>query len=132
MADWKEILSDNGQQVSDEELLKYLDDNTPEEEKAVIEDKITNNSFESDAIDGLQQINNPERVKKHVSQLNQKLHQQLHSKKHRLEKGKIKDFQWVILTLLILLFICFISYFIMHLNNKGSIIEKPGQETKTN
>lgn len=36
MADWKEILPDNGEQLTDEDLLKYLDSNTSEEEKMLL------------------------------------------------------------------------------------------------
>ena len=114
MADWKDILSDNNEQLSDEDLLKYLDNNTPEKEKYAIEKKLVATSFESDAIDGLQQIKNPERIKNHVNQLNQKLHQQLHTKKHKKQKRNIKDFQWIILAIIILLFICIMGYLVIH------------------
>lgn len=114
MADWKDILADNNEPLSDEDVLKYLDGTTPEKEKYAIERKIANTSFESDAIDGLQQIKNPERLKDHVNQLNQKLHQQLRTKKHRKQKRNIKDFQWTIFAIIILLFICIISYLVIH------------------
>lgn len=119
MADWKNILPDN-EQLSNEDLLKYLANNTSEEEKHAIEKKFSDSSFESDAIDGLQQIKNLERLKNHVSQLNQKLHQQLLSKKQRKEKRKIKDFQWIIFTIVILLLLCIISLAIISMHNKNS------------
>lgn len=120
MADWKDILSDNEEQLSDEELLKYLDDNIREEDKYFIEKKINNSAFESDALQGLSQVQNKENLKKQVSQLNQKLYQ-LTSKKTRKEKRKINIYQWIILTILILLFVCIIGYVIISLQNKGSI-----------
>lgn len=87
MADWKDILSDNEQQLSEEELLKYLDDNVPEEEKYSIEKKIDNSPFEADALQGLLQVQNKENLHKHVNQLNQKLHQ-LTAKRQRKEKER--------------------------------------------
>ena len=119
MAEWKNILPDNNEQLSNEDLLKYLDSNTSEEEKYAIEKKFSDTSFESDAIDGLQQIKNQERLKNHVSQLNLKLQQQLISKKHRKEKRKIKNFQWIILTIVILLLLCLISLAIISMHNKN-------------
>lgn len=116
MADWKDILSDSKEQLSDEDLLKYLDTNTPEKEKYAIEKKLADASFESDAVDGLQQLKNPEQVKNHVNQLNQKLRQHLVIKKHRKQKRNITDFQWTILALLILLFVCIMGYLVIHLS----------------
>lgn len=100
-------------------MLKYLDSRTSEEEKYAIEKKFSDTSFESDAIDGLQQIKSQERLKNHVSQLNQKLQQQLISKKHRKQKRKIKDFQWIILAVVILLLLCLISLAIISMHNKN-------------
>lgn len=120
MADWKDILSENEEQLSEEELLKYLDSNISEEEKYSIEKKINNSPFETDAFQGLSQVQNKDNLKKQVNQLNQKLHQ-LTAKKPRKEKRKIKIFEWIILAILILLFICIISYVIIYLQNKSSI-----------
>ena len=119
MAELKNILPDNNEQLSNEDLLKYLDSRTSKEEKYAIEKKFSDTSFESDAIDGLQQIKSQERLKNHVSQLNLKLQQQLISKKHRKEKRKIKDFQWIILTVAILLLLCLISLAIISMHNKN-------------
>lgn len=121
MAEWKNILPDNNEQLSNDDLLKYLDSRTSKEEKYAIEKKFSDTSFESDAIDGLQQIKSEERLKNHVNQLNQKLQQQLISKKHRKEKRKIKDFQWIILTVVILLLLCLITLAIISMHNKNSL-----------
>ena len=110
MADYKDILFENKQKLSDEDLLKYLDEKTPEKEKHAIERKIAGGSFESDALEGLQKVHGRERLKNHVSQLNTKLQQHLLTKKQRNKKGKLKDIQWVILAILLLLFIILISY----------------------
>lgn len=118
MADWKDILSDNEQQISEEELLKYLDVDTPEEEKHAIESKINNNPFEADALQGLLQVQNKKNLEKSVNQLNQKLHQ-LTGKRHHKTKREINVFEWSILTLVLLLFICIIFYIIMILNGKS-------------
>lgn len=120
MAEWKNILPDNNEQLSNEDLLKFLDSNTSEEDKYAIVRKFGDTSFESDAIDGLQQIKSQERLKNHVSQLNQKLHQQLLSKKQRKEKRKIKDFEWIILAIVILLLLCIISLAIVSMHSKNS------------
>ncbi len=120
MADWKDILSNDKEQISQEELLKYLGDEISEEEKYVLDQKISNSDFETDAIQGLSQIQNRESVQKHVTQLNLKL-QQLTGKKPRRQKEKIKISVWLIVTLLIILFVCVISFIIISLDDKGHL-----------
>jgi len=115
MGDWKDILADSEEPLSEEDLLKYLEKTSGE--KTDLTDELDEGSFESDAIEGLQKIQDTEKVKKHVKQLKQKLQQQLQSKKQRNEKGKIKDFQWMIITLLILLFICIVSYLLIRMHS---------------
>ncbi|GEO10129.1 hypothetical protein [Segetibacter aerophilus] len=123
MADWRNILSDNNEQLSEEDLLKYLDDDLSQEEKHSIENRINNSPFEVDALQGLLQVKNKKHLQKHVNQLNQKL-QHLTAKRQRKEKRKIKIFKWVILTLLILLFTCVVGYVIIRLHVRSNINTK--------
>ena len=120
MANWKDILSNNEEQLTEEELLKYLDDDIADEEKLLIENKINNSPFEADALQGLLQVENKVNLPKHVKQLNQKL-QQLTAKRQRKEKRKIRIFEWMVLALLILLFTCIIGYIIIHLHSKSKV-----------
>ncbi len=113
MADWKDILSPDEEKLTDEDLLRYLHDDLSEEEKKLFEQKATG-AFESDALNGLQQIKDKDTLRRHVYQLNKKLPQLLRNKNKQLEKKRQKDFQWIILTIIILLFICIMSYVIIH------------------
>ena len=115
MDEWKDILSRKEGKLTDEELLRYLHENMPEEEKSSFEKKLTG-SFETDAIEGLQQIKDKEKLHSHVHQLNQKLPHLLRHKKQRLNRKRLKDFQWSILTILILLFLCIITYVIIRMH----------------
>jgi hypothetical protein len=109
MADWKDILSDREEQLSEEDLLKYVDENTSEDEKRLIELKIDSNPFETDALQGLLQVQNKTQLKKQVNQLNQKL-QQLTSKRHRKQKRKIDSSEIIIITVILLLFVFVVCY----------------------
>jgi hypothetical protein len=120
MADWKDILSDKEEQLSDEELLKYLDENISDDEKVSIENKLNNSDFEADALQGLLQVQDKDNLQKHVNHLNQKLHQ-LTSRRQRKEKKKIKIFEWIVLTILLLLFICIICYIFIVLQHKTHV-----------
>jgi len=109
MADWKDILSDSEEQISEEDLLKYVDDNTSDDEKRLIELKIHSNPFESDALQGLLQVQNKTQLKKQVNQLNQKL-QQITGKRHRKQKKKIDSSEIIFITVILLLFVFIICY----------------------
>lgn len=123
MAEWKDILSEEEDQLSDEDLLKYFDERTSTEEKNVIERKVGQSSFDSDALQGLSHVKNKASLLKQVNQLNRKLHQQLDAKKQRKEKRKINVYQWIILTILILLFICIVGFVIIRMQGSGGHAE---------
>src|SRR4051812_29239934 len=115
MADRNDILSQNGKRLTDEELLKYLCDDQTGEKKKLSEKELTD-SFESDAIAGLQQIKDEAEIRRHVRQLHQKLPHLLLHNKHRKEKKRVGEFQWTIVAILILLFLCIITYMIFRMN----------------
>src|SRR4051794_25431370 len=118
MADWKDILSGNEEKLTEEELLSYLHHDISDHEKELIEKKIFSGPFESDAFEGLSRVSNPARLQKHVGQLHLKL-RQLTAKKTRKEKEKIKIYEWMILAILILLFLCVLSFIIISLHSSN-------------
>lgn len=130
MADWSDILSGNEEQITEEELLKYLDEDVSEDEKYALEKKINSHPFEIDAVQGLSQIPDKESLEKHVGQLNVKL-QQLTAKRPRKQKQKINIFEWIVLAVVIILFICVITFIIINLQNKGPLHTKLPSLLKT-
>ncbi|MDB5191653.1 MAG: hypothetical protein JWQ96_1216 [Segetibacter sp.] len=118
MADVTDILRDDEEKLSDEELLRYLHEELSEEEKHEIEKKMSADPFKSDAAEGLSSINKKENLHEYVHQLNKNLHQQLAGKKQRNGKRKIKELPLLILAILLILFICVACYFVIHLHNK--------------
>jgi hypothetical protein len=116
MDEWKDILSPNHEKLTDEELLKYLHDDLSEDEKNKLEKKATG-AFENDALDGLKHIKERAVLEHHLQQLNQKLPTILRQKKYRAEKKRLKELQWLILTIVILLFVCIIAYLVIRMHN---------------
>ncbi len=114
MANLEEILWNEEEQLNDDELLRYLDAKTPAGEKQAIEEKLMHLSFEKDAIDGLRHIEDANRLQ-YIRQLNKKLQQQLQIKKRRKPK-EILRWQWIVLAVLLLLFICIAGYMLIHLS----------------
>ena len=118
MADWKDILSNEEDQVSEDELIKYLEGSLSEEEQHAFEKKTAGSGFTNDAVEGLQQFKNKQKLDEYVSQLNKNLHQQLTTRKQRIEKRRLKDNPWFLLSIIIILAICIIAYLVIHIHNK--------------
>lgn len=112
MANIDDIFSDNDM-LSDDELLRYVNTKTSAEEKENLQQKISEHSFEKDAIEGLQKANDIHAINKHVEQLNERLRAQLQNKRKPKNKKKINDLQVIILAVILLLFFCIISYTIV-------------------
>lgn len=115
MADWRDILSDEEEQLNHDELMNYLDGNLSEQEKHSFEKKAANSPFVNDAVEGLQEFKNKQQLEEHVKEINIKLKQQLKSRQHRKQRPEITDNTWLIISTLIILAICVICYFIIHL-----------------
>ena len=119
MGDWKDILSDSEEPISEEDLLKYLEQKTLNSADTYTQELI-DGSFEQDATEGLQQLGSSEKVKKQVSFLNKELRVQLKLKKRTTSKTDLSNFKWIIVTLLILLFICVMGYILVRMNSANS------------
>jgi Flp pilus assembly protein TadB len=124
MADLKDILSGHNKQLSDEEILKYLQEDILEKEKSAVGEKIHDDPFVADALEGLLRVQNKEKLQNQVNQLNNKL-LQITDKRQRKEKRKINITQWVIVTILFLLIICIISYLLITMYHKGAATQIP-------
>ncbi len=132
MAEWKDILSDEEEQVSEQELMKYLDGDLSEEEKYVIEKKMAASGFENDAVEGLQQFDDKTAVQQSVELLNKNLHKQLASRKLRKDKRKLKDSGWVLIAALIILGVCILGYVVIRIYHQQKINEAVSQTSAKN
>src|SRR4051794_28411056 len=117
MDDRENILSANNEKLTDEDLLRYLNGTLSEEERNKIEIKITG-SFESDAVEGLNQIRDKNQIPGYVKQLNQKLPQILRHKKRWSKKKELKELQWILVAIIILLLLCIMSYLVIRMHHK--------------
>lgn len=124
MADLNDILFDNNEQPKDDDLINYIKDNLSEEEKYELEKKTIDSGFVNDALEGLQKFNEKKDLDHYVQQLNKNLEKQLTEKKQRRQKRVLKENPWTIITLILLLTICIIGYYLIHLyfKNKQSAV----------
>ena len=109
----KDILSHLSTEVDQETLLLYLQGKLSAEQQHEVEKKLMNNDFASDAAEGLQSFKDQQRLELLVKQLNRDLRIKTDKKKAYREKRKLKLDPWVIITLLIILALVVISFFIL-------------------
>jgi hypothetical protein len=111
---FKDILSNLSSEVDQETLLKYLQGQLSEEEKNAVEKKMMANDFNNDALEGLEEIKNKERLSFLVENLNYDLKKKLKIKKQRKDRLRLKDQPWLYIAILITLLLIILSYFVIH------------------
>ena len=109
----KDILSHLSTEIDQETLLKYIQGQLTEEQKHEVEKKMQASDFNIDALEGLQEIKNKEKISFFVEQLNRDLRKKLDKKKRQREKLKIKDQPWLYIALIIILLLIVLSYIII-------------------
>jgi hypothetical protein len=115
MTNWKDIFKKNTE-ISNEELLKYLDKDISEDEMHSIEQKMSDSDFENDALEGLTQFKSREKIIATTNTINQQLKKQIAKSNKRKTKRKIEDQQWLIAAILMILLFSIGGYFLIHFN----------------
>ena len=109
----KDILSHLSTDIDQETLLLYLQDKLSEEKKHEVEKKLLDNEFANDAIEGLQEFKDKQRVSLMVEMLNRDLKKKTEKKKQRREKMRLKDQPWIYISIIIIILLIIISYIVI-------------------
>ena len=109
----KDILSHLSTEVDQETLLLYLQGKLSAEQQHEVEKKLMNNDFASDAAEGLQSFKDQEKLKLLVAQLDKDLRNKTDKKKAYRQKRSIKLEPWIIITVILILVLVVISFFIL-------------------
>jgi hypothetical protein len=107
---YKDILSNLSTEVDQATLLLYLQGKLSEEKKHEVEKQLMQGEFETDAMEGLQEIKDKQQVQYMVEMLNRDLKKRTEKKRRRREKMRIKDQPWLYISILILLLLLVICY----------------------
>ena len=110
----KDILSHLSTEIDQETLLLYLQDKLPAEKKHEVEKRLVENEFDNDAVEGLQQIRDKQRIAYSVEMLNRDLKKKTQRKKQRRLKLQIKDQSWLYIVIFIFIVLIILSYMIIH------------------
>lgn len=108
----KDILSNLNKDVGQDKLLEYISGRMTNEQMHELESAISEDEFNSDAFDGLQEIKNKETLNQLLLQMNTSLHQQLREKRRKKNKGIHFDNN-LITAIIIILLTCVVAYFVI-------------------
>ncbi|HZF65876.1 MAG TPA: hypothetical protein VEZ55_15380 [Chitinophagaceae bacterium] len=111
----KDILSNLSTDVDQETLLLYLQGQLSPEQQHDLEKELLQNEFAADAMEGLKQVNDVQRMQLILDGLNRDLKKNTARKKASKEKLQMKQEPWVLISVVILLLLIIISYVVIHL-----------------
>lgn len=103
-------------ELSEEDVLKYLNSDISEAEKHAIEEKMAASDFHHDALEGLHQFKDKKNILTLTNSLNQQLKKQIRRSGKRKKKRKLQDQQWMLLVVLSVLLLTVIGYLFIHYN----------------
>ena len=109
----KDILSNLSTDIDQETLLLYLQGKLSADQQHEVEKQMMENDFSSDAFEGLQNIKDQQHLQVLVEQLNRDLKNKTEKKKAYKEKRSIKQDPWVLLSIILILALAIIAFFII-------------------
>jgi hypothetical protein len=109
----KDILANLNPDIDQETLLLYLQDKLSDEKRNEVEKQLAATDFDSDALEGLQEISDKQQIAYMVEMLNRDLKKKVEKKKERRKKMVLPDQTWLYLVVFILLVLIVISYIII-------------------
>lgn len=115
----KDILSNLNTDLDQQTLMAYIEDKLQQEQKHQVEKQLAGNDFESDAVEGLQELENKQRISHLVEQLNRDLKKKTARKKMRREKLRLPNQNWLMISALILILLIVLSFFVIHKMKNG-------------
>jgi len=111
----KDILSHLSTEIDQETLLLYLHDKLTPEKKHEVEKQLLENEFAEDALEGLKQFSNKDKLATLAQQLNRELKKQIQKNKARRRRPvHLKEYSWIYIAAILIIVLIIISYFIIH------------------
>lgn len=125
MRNFEDILKNEQDHLSDEELLKYLQGQLNSAGQHDVEKHMTDDAFLNDAMEGLAGFQSQSQIQDQVKQLNQQLQTQLGKRKRRKGKRGIKDMSWILTAAIIVLLLAILGYAVLHIYHHGFTLHGP-------
>lgn len=104
-------------EINDDELMKYINKKSSDNEQHNIQSKMNDSSFISDAVDGLEQFSSSQKINNYVENLNTGLHKKLKDKSSKRKRG-IKSLSLEIVSIVIIIVLCILGYVVIEMMKK--------------
>jgi len=109
------ILSNSNKDIDNQKLMDYLSGKLSDSEKHEVEKLMSDSHFMNDAVEGLQNVEDKNKLQVYVDQLNKELHQQLQKPRDRREEKKIQEYPWTYLAIILILGLCILGYIVIRM-----------------
>ncbi len=117
--DLKNILSNSNKDIDNQQLMDYLSNQLSEAQNHEIEKNMADDAFMNDAVEGLQQLENKEKLANYTEQLNNSLKKQLAKNKGRRDKRKWKEEPFTYYAIILVILLIVIGYLVLKQFYKG-------------
>lgn len=107
------ILSHSNKDIDNQKLMDYISGKLSDPEKHEVEVLMAGNELLNDAIEGLSDMKDKNKLQAYVDQLNRDLHNQLEQKKTRREKKRLQEYPWIYFAIALILLLCIIAFLII-------------------
>lgn len=111
-----DIFASNQNDISDDQLLKYLKGELTKDELREVELAMINSGMLSDAADGLQDMANDPKLAVIREKINANLQKQLKKRKKKKERRRIVTLPWTVVFIVVILLLLLISFAVVYLN----------------
>ena len=107
------ILSNSNKDIDNQKLMDYLSGKLSGDEKHELEKQMADSELVNDAVEGLEQFKDTQRINAIVAQVNTGLHSQLEKKKIYRRRRTVNSQQWFYLALILILSLAIICFVII-------------------
>ena len=109
----KDILSNLHSEVDQETLLRYLQGQLSAGQQHEVEKRLVDEGFETEALEGLQAIQNKKNIAGLVEQLNQDLKKKTTKQKEGRRKRDVKVEPWILIAIVLILILVVLGYLVI-------------------
>jgi anti-sigma factor RsiW len=109
------ILSNSNKDINNQQLMDYLAGKLSAAEAHEVERMMEENDLVKDAVEGLEAMQNEKKITSYVYQINVDLKNKTVKKQTTRQKRKLQEHPWIYLTLIIILVLLVLAYYIVHM-----------------
>ena len=109
------ILSNSNKDIDNQQLMDYLNGQLSGDALHEVEKSMADNEFLNDAVEGLQGLEGKTNMQSYVDELNAAMQKSLTKKKARRLRRRLKDQNWTLLAIILVIVLCVLGYLVIKL-----------------